>query len=88
MVDLSVFILAVCFKNAKQFEQATDAYLKEAEYHTENKTYPWESSLEHDWLLISFLFVSPCIYIFLTCYAGFSMLQSKYINYVVFDKKI
>lgn len=29
---------AVCFKNAKQFEQAKDAYLKEAEYHTENKT--------------------------------------------------
>uniref|UniRef100_A0A4W5KL77 Gamma-soluble NSF attachment protein n=1 Tax=Hucho hucho TaxID=62062 RepID=A0A4W5KL77_9TELE len=28
---------AVCFKNAKQFEQAKDAYLKEAEYHTENK---------------------------------------------------
>ena len=32
---------AVCFKNAKQFEQAKDAYLKEAEYHTENKTYPF-----------------------------------------------
>lgn len=32
--------LAVCFKNAKQYEQAKDAYLKEAEYHTENKTYP------------------------------------------------
>uniref|UniRef100_A0A665XBL3 Gamma-soluble NSF attachment protein n=1 Tax=Echeneis naucrates TaxID=173247 RepID=A0A665XBL3_ECHNA len=31
---------AVCFKNAKQYEQAKDAYLKEAEYHTENKTYP------------------------------------------------
>uniref|UniRef100_A0A3Q2Y9E8 Gamma-soluble NSF attachment protein n=1 Tax=Hippocampus comes TaxID=109280 RepID=A0A3Q2Y9E8_HIPCM len=29
---------AVCFKNAKQYEQAKDAYLKEAEYHTENKT--------------------------------------------------
>ncbi|KAF3857973.1 hypothetical protein F7725_011174 [Dissostichus mawsoni] len=29
---------AVCFKNAKQYEQATDAYLKEAEYQTENKT--------------------------------------------------
>ncbi|TRY66119.1 hypothetical protein DNTS_035597 [Danionella cerebrum] len=28
---------AVAFKNAKQFEQAKDAYLKEAEYHTENK---------------------------------------------------
>ncbi|KAK7944676.1 hypothetical protein WMY93_000404 [Mugilogobius chulae] len=28
---------AVCFKNAKQYEQAKDAYLKEAEYHTENK---------------------------------------------------
>uniref|UniRef100_A0AAZ3QQQ5 Gamma-soluble NSF attachment protein n=1 Tax=Oncorhynchus tshawytscha TaxID=74940 RepID=A0AAZ3QQQ5_ONCTS len=34
----SVFVFpAVCFKNAKQFEQAKDAYLKEAEYHTENK---------------------------------------------------
>lgn len=32
--------LAVCFKNAKQYEQAKDAYLKEAEYHTENKAYP------------------------------------------------
>uniref|UniRef100_A0A673BTI0 Gamma-soluble NSF attachment protein n=1 Tax=Sphaeramia orbicularis TaxID=375764 RepID=A0A673BTI0_9TELE len=31
---------AVCFKNAKQFDQAKDAYLKEAEYHTENKAYP------------------------------------------------
>ncbi|KAJ0059067.1 hypothetical protein NL108_007429, partial [Boleophthalmus pectinirostris] len=30
---------AVCFKNAKQYEQAKDAYLKEAEYHTENKTF-------------------------------------------------
>lgn len=29
---------AVCFKNAKQFEQAKDAYLKEAENHIENKT--------------------------------------------------
>ncbi|XP_034063590.1 N-ethylmaleimide-sensitive factor attachment protein, gamma b [Gymnodraco acuticeps] len=29
---------AVCFKNAKQYEQATEAYLKEAEYQTENKT--------------------------------------------------
>uniref|UniRef100_A0A3P8WM18 Gamma-soluble NSF attachment protein n=1 Tax=Cynoglossus semilaevis TaxID=244447 RepID=A0A3P8WM18_CYNSE len=29
---------AVCFKNAKQYEQAKDAYLKEAESHTENKT--------------------------------------------------
>ncbi|KAI5092806.1 gamma-soluble NSF attachment protein [Silurus meridionalis] len=28
---------AVAFKNAKQFEQAKDMYLKEAEYHTENK---------------------------------------------------
>ncbi|XP_016111241.1 gamma-soluble NSF attachment protein-like [Sinocyclocheilus grahami] len=28
---------AVAFKNAKQFEQAKDAYLKEAEYHTDNK---------------------------------------------------
>lgn len=40
---LTVFMfvfLAVCFKNAKQYEQAKDAYLKEAEYHTENKAYP------------------------------------------------
>ncbi|KAJ8272894.1 hypothetical protein GJAV_G00094690 [Gymnothorax javanicus] len=28
---------AVAFKNAKQYEQAKDAYLKEAENHTENK---------------------------------------------------
>lgn len=33
------YIAAVCFKNAKQYEQAKDAYLKEAESHTENKTY-------------------------------------------------
>ncbi len=33
-------ISAVAFKNAKQFDQAKDAYLKEAEYHTENKAYP------------------------------------------------
>ncbi|TNM98492.1 hypothetical protein fugu_014738 [Takifugu bimaculatus] len=32
---------AVCFKNAKQYDQAKDAYLKEAECHTENKTYPY-----------------------------------------------
>uniref|UniRef100_A0A8C9VEV4 Gamma-soluble NSF attachment protein n=1 Tax=Scleropages formosus TaxID=113540 RepID=A0A8C9VEV4_SCLFO len=32
---------AVAFKNAKQFEQAKDAYVKEAEYHTENKAYPF-----------------------------------------------
>uniref|UniRef100_A0A3B3S6N1 Gamma-soluble NSF attachment protein n=1 Tax=Paramormyrops kingsleyae TaxID=1676925 RepID=A0A3B3S6N1_9TELE len=30
---------AVAFKNAKQFEQAKDAYVKEAEYHTENKAF-------------------------------------------------
>ncbi|KAG5286577.1 hypothetical protein AALO_G00016410 [Alosa alosa] len=28
---------AVAFKHAKQFDQAKEAYLKEAEYHTENK---------------------------------------------------
>ncbi|KAJ8407003.1 hypothetical protein AAFF_G00292790 [Aldrovandia affinis] len=28
---------AVAFKNAKQFDQAKEAYLKEAEYHTENR---------------------------------------------------
>lgn len=28
---------AVCFKNAKQFEQAKEAYLKEADNHTDNK---------------------------------------------------
>lgn len=38
-LTVNVF-LAVCFKNAKQYDQAKDAYLKEAEYHTENKTYP------------------------------------------------
>uniref|UniRef100_A0A8D3EFG3 Gamma-soluble NSF attachment protein n=1 Tax=Scophthalmus maximus TaxID=52904 RepID=A0A8D3EFG3_SCOMX len=37
---------AVCFKNAKQYDQAKDAYLKEAEYHTENKTYPLCSAAE------------------------------------------
>lgn len=37
---MCVLSSAVCFKNAKQYEQAKDAYLKEAEYHTENKAYP------------------------------------------------
>lgn len=40
LCDCLRLLIAVCFKNAKQFEQAKDAYLKEAEYHTENKTYP------------------------------------------------
>lgn len=40
-IYLCVLFIAVCFKNAKQYEQAKDAYLKEAEYHTENKTYPF-----------------------------------------------
>uniref|UniRef100_A0A8C9RJM8 Gamma-soluble NSF attachment protein n=1 Tax=Scleropages formosus TaxID=113540 RepID=A0A8C9RJM8_SCLFO len=31
---------AVAFKNAKQLEQAKDAYLKEAECHTNNRAYP------------------------------------------------
>uniref|UniRef100_A0A3B1J4F1 Gamma-soluble NSF attachment protein n=1 Tax=Astyanax mexicanus TaxID=7994 RepID=A0A3B1J4F1_ASTMX len=35
---------AVAFKNAKQFDQAKDAYLKEAEYHTDNKAYPFPQS--------------------------------------------
>lgn len=39
-VFMFVCFLAVCFKNAKQYDQAKDAYLKEAEYHTENKAYP------------------------------------------------
>lgn len=40
---IDLLFVAVCFKNAKQYEQAKDAYLKEAEYHTENKTYPADS---------------------------------------------
>ncbi|TSK16056.1 Gamma-soluble NSF attachment protein [Bagarius yarrelli] len=31
---------AVAFKNAKQLEEAKDAYLQEAEAHTNNRTYP------------------------------------------------
>uniref|UniRef100_A0A8C1VC20 Gamma-soluble NSF attachment protein n=1 Tax=Cyprinus carpio TaxID=7962 RepID=A0A8C1VC20_CYPCA len=31
---------AVCFKNARQLEQAKDAYLQEAEAHTGNRSYP------------------------------------------------
>lgn len=40
MCLFSFLPLAVAFKNAKQFEQAKEAYLKEAEYHTENRAYP------------------------------------------------
>uniref|UniRef100_A0AAY4A588 Gamma-soluble NSF attachment protein n=1 Tax=Denticeps clupeoides TaxID=299321 RepID=A0AAY4A588_9TELE len=36
---------AVAFKNAKQFEEAKEAYLKEAENHTENKAYPFYAGL-------------------------------------------
>lgn len=54
-------LLAVCFKNAKQYEQAKDAYLKEAEYHTENKAYPISDLSRvdcHDiWLFFSSLFL-------------------------------
>lgn len=32
---------AVAFKNAKQLEEAKDAYLQEAEAHTNNRTYPF-----------------------------------------------
>lgn len=67
---------AVCFKNAKQYEQAKDAYLKEAEYHTENKTYPIcdRSKVDcHDvWL---------CFVISLTYPTGFFMLPSKCLLY-------
>lgn len=35
-----VFSSAVAFKNAKQLEQAKDAYLKEAEAHSSNRAYP------------------------------------------------
>lgn len=34
---------AVAFKNAKQLEEAKDAYLQEAEAHTNNRTYPFTS---------------------------------------------
>lgn len=67
---------AVCFKNAKQYEQAKDAYLKEAEYHTENKTYPIcdRSKVDcHDiWL---------CFVISLTYPTDFFMLPSKCLLY-------
>lgn len=37
----------MAFKNAKQFDQAKEAYLKEAEYHTENKAYPFLHRYDH-----------------------------------------
>lgn len=65
---------AVCFKNAKQYEQAKDAYLKEAEYHTENKTYPfWTLSAHYDTAVFTSSVIS------LTHTAGFFMLRSKYL---------
>lgn len=36
---------AVAFKNAKQLEEAKEAYLQEAEAHTNNKTYPYSLTL-------------------------------------------
>lgn len=52
-----ILFLAVCFKNAKQYEQAKDAYLKEAEYHTENKAYPHCADFKYSYVQIN-LFVS------------------------------
>lgn len=38
----SVFVFAaVAFKNAKQLEEAKEAYLQEAEAHTNNRAYPY-----------------------------------------------
>jgi hypothetical protein len=34
---------AVAFKNAKMLEEAKEAYLQEAEAHTNNKTYPFNA---------------------------------------------
>lgn len=39
--SVSVFLVpAVAFKNARQLELAKDAYLQEAEAHTNNRSYP------------------------------------------------
>lgn len=40
---LFCLLSAVAFKNAKLLEEAKDAYLQEAEAHTNNKTYPFTS---------------------------------------------
>lgn len=72
-----VLFPAVCFKNAKQYEQAKDAYLKEAEYHTENKAYPLctlSAVGKQDITVICVCFVIP-----LTYTSGFSTQQSKYL---------
>uniref|UniRef100_A0A8C7L6I7 Gamma-soluble NSF attachment protein n=2 Tax=Oncorhynchus TaxID=8016 RepID=A0A8C7L6I7_ONCKI len=39
---------AVAFKNAKMLEEAKEAYLQEAEAHTNNKTYPFAVSFEQE----------------------------------------
>lgn len=64
----------MCFKNAKQYDQAKEAYLKEAEYHTENKTYPLCDLSTLDTAVISL-----CFAISLTRPTGFFTLQSKYL---------
>lgn len=72
----------MCFKNAKQYDQAKDAYLKEAEYHTENKTYPLRDLSTLDTAVFWLWFI-----ISLTCASDFFMLQSKYIvRYVPSNK--
>lgn len=43
---------AVAFKNAKQLEQAKEAYLLEAEAHTNHRAYPPAALSLVDWLLV------------------------------------
>lgn len=71
MLIVSSSLLAVCFKNAKQYDQAKDAYLKEAECHTENKTYPLDGLSRVDIGLTEPLVLS------FTRFTGCSMLPSK-----------
>lgn len=73
MLIVSFSLLAVCFKNAKQYDQAKDAYLKEAECHTENKTYPL-----HDLSRVDITVTEPLV-LSLTRFTDCSMLLSKYI---------
>lgn len=73
MLIVFFLLLAVCFKNAKQYDQAKDAYLKEAECHTENKTYPL-----HDVARVDISVAEPFV-LSLTRFTDCSMLPSKYI---------
>lgn len=50
---------AVAFKNAKQLEQAKEAYLQEAEAHTNNRTYPCR--------MLLFWWISSCSILIWKC---------------------